>query len=68
MSDIGSVNVFRAKVKKFVRKSSTKKIFLLDCGFDLAVELPQDDLNDISHISIGDEVKIVFRREAIEVF
>ncbi len=68
LSDIGSVNVFRAKVKKFVRKSSTKKIFLLDCGFDLAVELPQDDLNDISHISIGDEVKIVFRREAIEVF
>ncbi len=68
LKDIGSINVFQAKVKRFIRKSKTKKIFLLDCGFDIAVELPQDDLNDISHISIGDNVKIVFRREAIEIF
>ncbi len=68
LGDIGSVNVFQATVKRFIRKSKTKKIFLLDCGFDLAVELPQDDLNDISHISIDEEVKVVFRREAIEIF
>lgn len=68
LADVGSANIFDAKIKKFIRKSETKKVFVLDCGFDLAVELPQKDLDDISHMSLGESVRIVFRREAIEIF
>jgi len=68
ISEIGASNIYCGKVKRFIRKNATTKIIILDCGFDLIIEISQNELKDISHIKMGDDIKYIFRVGAILVF